>query len=136
MSINRRLVLGGGLILIISSRMRWMSAFVLFGVTDPVSRALEVGWEDNGFITGGIGIILLLIGIFHKGKPGKRYSIPGLILAILAVLEVAGCFQRILEINPSAGFFAATKAGIYVTLLGALLALVGTWKRVPEIIHD
>jgi len=104
MHLNRFLVIVGGLILIIASQMRWMSTVVLFGLSDPVSRSLEIGWEDNGYITGGIGIILLLIGIFHKVKPGKRYSIPGLILAILAVLEVAGCFQRILEINPNAVF--------------------------------
>ena len=105
MILSRFLVIMGGLILIIASRMRWMSTVVLFGVSDPISRALEIGWEDNGYVTGMIGLILLLLGAFWRGKPGKRYSIPGMILAALAIMEVAGCFQRILEINPSAGFF-------------------------------
>jgi hypothetical protein len=80
-------------------------------------------------LAGGIGLNLLLAGIFWKGRIGKRYSVPGATLAALAVLVVIGCFQRILEIDPSAGFFAATDLGIYVTLIGALLALVGALLR-------
>ena len=126
MRTNRMLVLIGGLILILGSRLPWMSVPVLFGVEGSTFEAIEIGWEDNGFITGGIGLILLLVGMLWRGRIGKRYSIPGAILAALAVLVVIGCFQRILEIDPDAGFFAATDIGIYVTLIGALLALVGT----------
>jgi hypothetical protein len=124
MRTNRMLVLLGGLILILGSRLPWMSVPVLFGVQGPAYEAIEIGWEDNGYITGGLGLILLLIGIFWSGRIGKRYSIPGAILAALAVSVVLGCLYRILEIGPSAGFFAATNIGIYVTLIGALLALV------------
>jgi hypothetical protein len=102
-----------------------MSVPVLFGVEGPAFEAIEIGWEDNGFITGGIGLILLLVGIFWRGRIGKRYSIPGAVLAALTVLVVIGCFYRILEIGPGAGFLAATDVGIYVTLIGAILALVG-----------
>lgn len=129
MRANRMLVLTGGLILILGSRLPWMSVPLLFGVEGPAYEAIEVGWEDNGFITGGIGVILILIGIFGRGKIGKRYSIPGAILGALALTVVLGCFQRILEINPGAGFFAATDTGIFVTLIGALLALVGASCR-------
>jgi hypothetical protein len=45
-------------------------------------------------------------------------------------------FRRILEIAPEAGFYAATDIGIYVTLIEALLALIGClWKRVPDSMH-
>ena len=125
MRTNRMLVLIGGLILILGSRLPWMSVPVLFGVEGPAFEAIEIGWEDNGFITGGIGLILLLVGIFWRGRIGKRYSIPGAVLAALTVLVVIGCFYRILEIGPGAGFLAATDVGIYVTLIGAILALVG-----------
>ena len=126
---NRMLVLIGGLTLILGSRLPWMSVPVLFGVEGPTFEAIEIGWEDNGFVTCGIGLILLLVGIFWRGRIGKRYSIPGAILAALAVLVVIGDFYRILEIDPDAGFFAATDIGIYVTLIGALLALVGALYR-------
>jgi len=106
-----------------------MSVPVLFGVEGPTFEAIEIGWEGDGFITGGIGLILLLVGIFWKGRIEKRYSIPGAILAALAMLVVIGDFKRILEIDPDAGFFAATDVGIYVTLMGALLALIGALHR-------
>jgi hypothetical protein len=125
MRTNRMLVLIGGVILVLGSRLPWMSVPVLFGVEGPTFEGIEIGWEDNGFITGGIGLILLLVGIFWRGRIGKRYSIPGAVLAALAVLVVIGCFYRILEIGPGAGFLAATDVGIYVTLIGAILALVG-----------
>jgi hypothetical protein len=64
-------------------------------------------------------------GVCWRGRIGKRYSIPGAILDALAILAVIGDFYRILEIDPDAGFFAATDVGIYVTLIGAILALVG-----------
>jgi hypothetical protein len=120
------LVLIGGFILILGSRLPWMSVPVLYGVKGPAFEAIEIGWEGDGFITGGIGLILLLVGIFWRGRIEKRYSIPGAILAALAVLVVIGDFYSILEIDPDAGFFAATDVGIYVTLIGALLALGGT----------
>jgi len=131
MRTNRMLVRIGGFILILGSRLPWMSVPVLFSVEGPAFEAIEIGWEGDGFITGGIGLILLLVGIFWKGRIAKRYSIPGAILAALAVLVVFGDFNRILEIDPEAGSFAATDVGIYVTLIGALLALVGALYRTP-----
>jgi hypothetical protein len=129
MRTNRMIVLIGGLILILGSRLPWMSVPVLFGVEGPTFETIEIGWEDNGFITGSIGIILLLVGMFWRGRIGKRYSIPGAIVAALAILVVIGCFYRILEINPGDGFLAATDVGIYVTPIGALLALAGALYR-------
>jgi hypothetical protein len=131
MRTNRLLVLIGGLILILGSRLPWMSVPVLFGVEGPAFEAIEIGWEDNGFITAGIGLILLLVAMFSRGRIGRRYSIPGMILAALAVLVVIGCFYRIIEIDPGAGFLAATDIGIYVTLIGALVAFVGALYRTP-----
>jgi hypothetical protein len=131
MRTNRMLVLIGGVILILGSRLPWISVPVLYGVEGPAFEAIEIGWEGDGSITCGIGLILLLVGIFWRGRIEKRYSIPGAILATLAVLVVIGDFYSILEIDPDAGFFAATDLGIYVTLIGALLALVGALYRTP-----
>ena len=108
-----------------------MSVPVLFGVEGPAFEAIEIGWEDNGFITGGIGLILLLVGMFWKGKIGKRYSIPGAILAALAVLVVIGCFIESLRSILLLVSLRPRDAGIYVTLIGALLALVGALYRTP-----
>lgn len=131
MRTNRMLVLTGGVLLIFGSRLPWISVPVLFDVEGPAFEAIEIGWEGDGFITGGIGFILLLIGLFWRGRNGKRYTFPGAILAALAVFVVVADFFRILEIDPSTGFFAATDLGIYVTLSGALLAFVGGLFRTP-----
>lgn len=139
MRTNRLLVFMGGLLLILGARLPWISYPVLYGLEGAAYEALEIGWEDSGYTTGGIGLILLLIGMFWQGRMGRRYSIPGAILAALAVLDVCGGFARILEMEPEAGFLRATDVGIYVTLVGGLLASAGAiWrtsvnqaKRVP-----
>lgn len=136
MKTNRILVLTGGLLLILGARLPWMSVPILFGVEGPAYESIEIGWEDNGFITGGIGLILLVLWTFPQGRTRMRYSIPGAILAAYAVSVVIGCFQRVLEIDPSAGFFAATDMGIYVTLIGSLLALIGTAGTMVISIRD
>ncbi len=129
MRTNRMLVFMGGLILILGSQLPWISYPVLYGLEGLGHEALEIGWEDSGYTTGGIGLILLLVGMFWKGRIGRRYSIPGAILAALAVLDILGGFSRILEMEPATGFFSATDVGIYVTLVGGLLALGGAvWR--------
>jgi hypothetical protein len=85
MRTNRFLVLAGWLILLLGSRFPWISAPVLIGVEGSTFKAIEIGWEDNSFITAGIGLILLLMVMFWRGRIGKRTSIPGTILAALAV---------------------------------------------------
>ena len=72
MRINRMLVLIGGVMLVLGSRLPWMSVPVLFGVEGPAFEAIEFGWEGDGLITGGIGLILLLIGIFWRGRIESR----------------------------------------------------------------
>lgn len=119
------LVFIGGLILIVGSRLPWISAPVLYGIEWPAAEANEIGWEGSGYITGGIGLILLLIGVFWKGRTGKRYSIPSAILATLAVLYVCLSFYSIFKLDPDEGFLRATDVGIYATFIGGLLALVG-----------
>ncbi len=130
MKINRILVLIGSAMLIVGARLPWMSVPVLFGVEGYGYEAIEIGWEDNGFVTGGIGLILLLAGLLWKAVPGLRYSIPGLLLAGFANWVVMGCFCSILKIAPEAGFVAATDIGIYVTFIGSLLAFVGVVRTV------
>lgn len=126
MQTKKLLVLTGGLILILGSRLPWMSVPVLFGVQGPAYESIEIGWEDNGFITGGIGLILFLGGMFWRGRAKEWHSILAAFLAVYAVSIVMGCFQSVIEIDPLAGFFAATDIGIYVTFIGSLLSLVGT----------
>ena len=131
MKARRVLIIIGGMILVIGSRLPWMSVPVLFGVEGPTYEAIEIGWEDNGIVTGSIGLILLLGGLFLGGRHGAQYAVPGALLAALAIIVVAGCVWRVFEINPSAGFFAATGVGLYVTFVGGLVALLGVLLKKP-----
>ena len=129
MKTSRMLVLIGGLILIIAARLPWMSVPVLYGVEGPAYEAIEIGWEGDGTITGGIGLILLLVGLFWWRRIEKRFAIIAAVLAVLPVLVVIADSSSILEIDPEVDFFAAADVGLYVTLAGALLALAGALYR-------
>jgi hypothetical protein len=126
MQTYKRLVLAGAVFLLIGSRLPWISVPVLYGVQGPTYEAIEIGWEDNGFITAGIGLILFLGSLFWKERTQRGYLISAAILAALAILIVFGCFYSVIKLAPPAGFFAATDVGIYVTFIAALLSLAGT----------
>jgi hypothetical protein len=128
---RRVLIILGAVILMTGSRLPWMSVPVLFGVEGPTFESIEIGWEDNGIVTGGIGVLLLLGGLFLGEKRSAMYSFAGAGLAALAVMVVAGCVWRVFEINPSAGFFAATDIGLYVSFIGGLVVLSGVLLKPP-----
>lgn len=95
----------------------------------------KAGYEGDGIFTGAIGVILLLGALLGKGKPGARFSVAGAILAVIAGLigayDLLNVSAKVAEI--SAGSVAASVgAGLYVTLLGAILGLVGGLQSVPE----
>ncbi len=125
MRTNRVLILIGAALLIVGARLPWMSVPALFGVEGFGYEAIEIGWEDNGLTTGGIGLVLLLAGIVWNRMSGLRYALLVSLLATVAVLVVMGCVQSVLELDPDVGFVAATKVGLYVTLVGSILALLG-----------
>ena len=132
MNKGRILVLVGSLALIVGGFLPWISVPNLFGLSGPSYEGIEVGWEGDGFLTSGVGLILILGELLFGGVSRRWFTLTGVVLAALAASVVFLDFRRILEIAPEAGFYAATDIGIYVTLVGALLALIGClWKRVP-----
>jgi hypothetical protein len=133
----RVLVLVGSLLLIFGGFLPWISVPDLFGLSGPSYEGIEVGWEGDGVLTAGMGLVILLCELLIGGEHRRWYQITGTVLAALAASVVFLDFRRILELAPEAGFFAATDMGIYVTLLGALLALIGCLlKRVPAARHQ
>ena len=132
MNKGKILVLVGSLLLIIGGFLPWISVLNLFGLIGPSYEGIEVGWEGDGVLTTGFGLILVVSQLFFWGVARRWFDITGAVLAAIAASVVFLDFQRILELAPEAGFYAATDIGIYVTLVGALLALIGClWKRVP-----
>ena len=132
MSRGRVLVLVGSFLLIIGGFLPWISVPNLFGLSGSSFEGIEIGWEGDGFLTAGIGLILILGELLLWGDSRRWFALIGVVLAVLAASVVFLDFRRILEIAPKAGFYAATDIGIYVTLVGALLALIGCmWRRAP-----
>jgi len=132
MNKGRLLVLVGSLLLIVEGFLPWISVPDLFGLSGPSYEGIEVGWEGDGVLTTGVGLILILSELMFGGVARRWFTLTRVVLAALAASVVFLDFRRILELAPEAGFFAATDIGLYVTLVGALLALIGCiWGRVP-----
>ena len=137
MNKGRILVLVGSLLLIIGGFYPWISVPNLFGLSGSFYEGIEAGWEGDGVLTTGVGLILVLGELLFGGVARRWFTLTGVVLAALAASVVFLDFRRILEIAPEAGFYAATDIGIYVTLVGALLALIGClWRRVPASMHQ
>lgn len=122
MNKGRILVLIGSLLLIIGGFYPWISVPNLFSLSGSFYEGIEAGWEGDGVMTTGIGLILILSELMFRGVAGRWFTLTGVFLAASVVFLD---FHRILEIDPKIGFCAATDIGIYMTLVGALLALIG-----------
>jgi hypothetical protein len=122
---SQQIILIGSSALLLGAFLPWISVPNLFGKVGAAYEGIEIGWEGDGIVTGGIGLLLLLGVLMFKGRFGKRFSLAEVILAFLAGTIVFQDFLRIAEIDPATGVIAATDVGLYVTLLGALVALVG-----------
>lgn len=125
------IILFGGVALIVAAFLPWMKPVVLFGEAAIGHEGIAIGWEGDGFFTGGVGAILLVISLFYKGKPGKIYSLLITALGLLVCWMILSDFRRIAEIGPSAGILAATDIGLFLTLAGGLAVVIGGLLKVP-----
>jgi hypothetical protein len=131
MNKGQQITLIGAFALLIAAFLPWISVTALYGNVPGVEEGVAIGWEGDGIMTGGIGLILLIGVLFNKGKPGKRYSIAGAIFGLLACAVVLTDFRAMAEIGPDAGIFASTDVGLYITLAGALVAVIGGLQVTP-----
>ncbi len=128
----KALVMVGSILLILGGFLPWISVPDLFGLSGTAYQGLAIGWEGDGVLTTGAGLALILGELIFGAEPRRWTKLAGIVLAALAACVVLLDFGRIIEIGPEAGFFAATGIGIFITLTGALLALIGClWKHVP-----
>jgi hypothetical protein len=126
----RVLTLFGGILLMVGAALPWAtltSSFLGF------SRTLS-GLEGDGIISAIGGLILLIVALAAKGKPGNIYSVFGLIVAILCglllVIKIVGLSGTSIDpsVDMSLGFGLTC-----VSPLGVLLAFIGSVIRVPAI---
>jgi hypothetical protein len=74
MNPGRLLILLGGLLLIFGALLPWISVPNLFGLVGPADEGIEVGWEGDGAITGGIGLLLAVGEASFSWAPCSRVS--------------------------------------------------------------
>lgn len=120
----QQVVLIGALGLIIGALLPWITASGAFGII-----MTKAGYEGDGIISGSIGILLLLGALLTKAKPGRRYSPAMSIFALIgggiALLAIINISSVIANLEVDSSVFASVGAGLYVTIAGALLGLVG-----------
>ena len=121
----RNLLFIGSIGLILGTLLPWAS------ITAPLVGTLTLsGLDGDGMFSGGIGLLLLLGAIFTKPKTDKRYSIASAILALIALLIVA---PKLLDIgsigNDVPGAIVTIGSGLYISILAAILAIVGGWQK-------
>jgi len=130
MNRGQMLCLLGGVSLLFGALLPWATLQSLtLGLS--ISRA---GYEGDGIITGGLGLLLLIGAIVSKGKPGKPYSVVARILALIAGVISFGALMGISGFSTGdKGLVASVGPGILLSLAGAVIALVGGWQTVPAI---
>ncbi len=131
MNKGQQIILIGAFAMLIAAFLPWISVTALYGNIPGVDEGIAKGWEGDGIITGGIGLILLVGALLFKGKPGKWYSIAGVIFGVVALAIVIMDFISIAELDPDVGIFSSTDIGLNLTLVGALVAVIGGLKMTP-----
>ena len=130
MNSARIMTLLGSIGLIGGALMPWISASSMFGALS------KTGIEGDGIMTAGLGVILLLNALISKGKPGKMYSWAGSVLGIIALVllfYISNNVNAALSGIDSGVMIASVGAGIYVSFLGAILAIIGGFIKIPAL---
>lgn len=119
-------VLLGGAIVAVGSVLPWVTAIGGFGVT--VSRSGVEG--GDGLITIGLGILIALLALtMIRGENLARWRGALILSAAAAALMVVDYFiieGRIRDINRGQTVFASIGLGVWVTGIGAAIALIAS----------
>ena len=119
-------LLGGGA-LVFGALLPWFTHW------DSIVQYLWsfAGYEGDGILTGGIGLLLLIGALVSKRKPGKLYSIPTAVLAAIAgSILLHDLFNPPDFLTYPPGSIVSAGPGIYLSITGAILALAGGFQRV------
>ena len=75
MNKGRILVLVGSLLLIVGGFLPWISVPNLFGLSGPSYEGIEIGWEGDGVLTTGVGLVLLLSELLFGGAARRWFTL-------------------------------------------------------------
>jgi len=121
----------GGIGLLIAAFLPWSIHSSPLG-----DYAINWGYEDNGIITGGIGLLFIIGLIVRKGKPGKSDFVAGSILAILAgallLYNIADVIYSATNYTES-GATTDFGSGLCLSVIGAMFIFFGGTLKVPNL---
>ena len=119
----QQVTLVGAIGLVIGAVLPWAKIASIFG------EITKAGYEGDGIFTGIIGGVLILGALLSKGKPGKRYSVASSLVAgiagLIALFDLINVSSAISDLGSEGIVMASVGAGLYITLLAALIAVVG-----------
>lgn len=130
MNRGQSLCLAGGVALVFGAFLPWatVQSLVL-----GVSRSMA-GYQGDSIIAGGAGLILLLVGVTAKPTAGKRHSAFAVVLALVAGLVVLLYLPAAADgTKPASGIIVTNGPGLYLSLVGCVLALVGGLQTTPGV---
>lgn len=115
------------------------SILMIFSLFTPIgtvsagflSRSMS-GYESDLVFSGILGIVLLLIGLTHKGTAGKRYAPLAAILGGIAMFNVFSLFIRLAGLTVSNTASMSIGMALPICGLGALLTFVASLTTLPD----
>ncbi len=126
---GRILALLGGLCLVIGSFLPW--AKVLSGLLGAITIS---GMDGDGMILAIIGAVIFLAALAIKARLGKPYSIlvgaVGILAVIISFIDISNV-KNIAEESESAYMIVQTGEGLYICVIGAIMAAVGGFISAP-----
>lgn len=100
-------VIIGGILLLVGAMTPWATLSTSFL---GISRSFY-GYESDGLITGGAGLIILILALATKPRPGKVFSIPVVLIAIVAgivavlrMLNIYVSTSQVTDVQSSIGY--------------------------------
>ena len=120
------LLIASGILLLAGAALPWATVSSdLLGVSRTIT-----GFESDGILSGPGGLILLLIGIFAKGKPDEMFSPPGFTVAVLCGFVVGAKLFTALTYVPASDVTISVGYGLSIfSTLGIILAFLGSIFR-------
>ena len=126
----RLIIFAGGLLLMVGFALPWITIANTDGTWWAIATGLHIAYSHHPSIYSLLGgLVLVLIGIFGNGRPGKSFSIFGVMVSILCGLlltSVIWFYSDILEGNESFSYGLTV-----ISPLGVLLGLIGSLVKVP-----
>ena len=121
----RIILLSGGFLMMIGAFLQW-------GKVDTLLLDVSLlGIRGVGVVTLAIGVVIMVLALLGKEKSEQRASITGALLGVIGGAIALFVLAKPMAAAPQAPLDALLTVGIglYLTLLGALLAIIGGLRK-------